>query len=83
MSRTSGTIHDCQGQILHLLVAGGLGCKIPVNTQAGMSKGRAPGKKGAADSLSLYPRDNGAEGSLHVSSRARADHRKCMLLQDI
>lgn len=45
------------------------------------ANGWYPGKEGRmVDSLSLYPRDNGAEGSLHISSRAGAHHRKGMLL---
>lgn len=47
------------------------------------AKGQSPGRKGAADSLALYPRDDGAEGSLHVSSGARAHHGKRVLLQDV
>lgn len=37
----------------------------------------------AQDSLSLYPRDDGAEGRLHVRRGARAHHGQCVPLQDV
>lgn len=85
MGSTSGTIHDSQDQTFPVFKwQAGLGRGAPGNPRAGVPRvDRAPGEEGAADSLSLYPGHNGAEGSLHISSRARAHHRKRVLLQHI